>query len=197
MAPFRFDAVAHEYIDIVTGAVYPHITGMLKAAGLVDDQWYTEASRDRGSGVHRLTADYDLGAITREDVVLVDSPYKAWLLAHVQACDILQPDWTAIEEPLVHPTFQYGGRPDRVGTLYGARAIVEIKSGSPEPAHAVQLALQALLVAPEEGLPAETIQRYALYLKGNGRFTLQHFPDHRRDFARARDVIRQCCGGGR
>lgn len=190
---FRFDARSHEYLSPDTGEVYPHITGMLKAAGLVDDRWYTDASRERGSGVHKLTADYDRGFIPREEVPQVDSPYKGWLQAHVAACDIVQPSWSSVEVALLHPEFRYGGRPDRAGLVYGARAVVEIKSGDPEPAHAIQLALQAMLLASVERLPAESIQRYAMYLKGNGRFKFHHFPNHR-DFAEARRIIRTCCG---
>lgn len=191
---FRFDAGRHEYLDITTGEVLPHITGMLKQAGLVDDRWFTEASRERGSGVHRLTADYDLGGIEHEDLPKVDSPYKAWLLAHVKWTQMVRPSWQIVEMPYVHPTFRYGGRPDRGGTLYHSLSLVEIKSGAREDIpHGVQLALQAMLVADEFHLTPETIRRYALYLQGNGRFVFEEFTNRTRDFGIARDVIRQCC----
>jgi len=189
---FRFDGIRHEYVSIATGEVYPHITGMLKDAGLVDDKWYTEESRERGSCVHRLTADYDLGSFEREDLAQIDSLYKGWLSAHVDAMEKIKPTWTKVEEPLVHPVYRYGGRCDRVGEVYGAVAVLEIKTGGIEAAHAVQLALQALLVAEDVGLPAETIQRYALYLKRTGRWTLQRFPN-RADFNQARRIIKLCC----
>lgn len=190
---FRFDAASHEYVSIETGETFPHITGMLKDAGLVDDRWYTDESSDRGHYVHTLTAQYDLGAIDREDLIQVDSPYKGWLVAHVEAMNLIRPQWVSVEEPRVHPVFRYGGRPDRYGRVYGAMANCELKSGDPEPAHAIQLALQNLLLEPEVGLPAETIPRYALYLRRTGRWTLQTFPDTRRDFAKAREIVRRFC----
>lgn len=190
---FRFDATAHEYLSIDTGEVYPHITGMLEQCGLVDRRWYTAASCERGSCVHRLTTDYDLGAIAREDLPTVNSIYKGWLAAHVKAMDIIRPAWQHIEEPMVSAQYRFGGRPDRVGRVYGAIAVVEIKSGAPEPAHAIQLALQALLVAPDLKLPPESIPRYALYLKNTGRFKLETFPNTRKDFAEAKRVIHRCC----
>lgn len=193
MFPFRFDAEQHQYLSIETGEVFPHITQMLEDCGLVDSRWYTDAARTRGSCVHRLTSDYDLGSIVREDLPQVNSIYKGWLAAHVWITDKVKPRWLHVEEPRVHPQFRYGGRPDRVSHVYGALAVVEIKSGEPEDGHAIQLALQAILVAPELKLPAETIPRYALYLKGTGKGTLTAFPNTRRDFAKAREIIRRCC----
>lgn len=189
MVAFRFDANNHEYI--VDGAVIPHITGMLEATGWIDDRWYTEESCERGGCVHRLTADYDLGALDVESCI---SKYRGWLLGHVTAMQILQPRFTHIEEPLVSDREGlYGGRPDRAGLLMGASGVLEVKSGGIEKGHPIQTALQAILVAPEMGLPPESLLRYALYLRDNGRFHLEPH-DKRGDFDKARDVIRHCCG---
>lgn len=124
---FRFDSLNHEYIELQTGVVLPHITGMLEATGWIDDTWYEEEDRERGTAVHRLTADYDLGAI--EDPADVSSRYKGWLLAHVAAMAIMRPTILAVEQPLVHPTLKFGGRPDRIVIAYGARGVLELKSG--------------------------------------------------------------------
>lgn len=190
---FRFSAGDHAYIDTITGAEIPSITWMLKEAGLVETRWFTDESRERGSCVHRLVADFDLGSLTTEDLPLVNSLYKGFLLAHVAAMDIIQPRWVSIEERRVHETLRFAGTPDRVGTMYGAVAVVEIKSGALEPAHSVQLALQAILVEPEVGIPAEAIPRYGLYLRKTGKWTLQSFPDTRKDFREARSLIKRFC----
>lgn len=187
---FRFDPGPHEYIDTATGAVLPHITGMLEATGWIDDTWYTEESSDRGQAVHALTRDYDLDAL---DVATCHSPFRGYLLAHVKATGIFRPQWIAIEEPQVHPRLRFGGRPDRVGRIYGAAGVLEVKSGDPEKSHAIQTALQAILAADDFRLPADTLVRYALYLKDTGKFRLeQHKNKH--DLDKARDIIRSCCG---
>jgi hypothetical protein len=80
-AVFRFDAVNHEYIDPSSGSVFPHITGMLQQTGWIDDTWYTEESSARGRAVHRLTADFDLGALHVDSCV---SRYRPYLLGHVK-----------------------------------------------------------------------------------------------------------------
>lgn len=188
-AVFRFDAQRHEYIDPGNGETFPHITGMLEATGWVDSEWYTEESRIRGQAVHRLTAEYDLGALHVESCT---SRYRGWLLAHVELMGKLKPEILAVEEPSVHPVNRYGGRPDRVWRWGGALGIPEIKSGTYEKAHPVQTALQAILVAPRYGLKPEMFQRFGLYLRGNGRGCIQQFND-RRDFDEAYRIIKRCC----
>lgn len=189
---FRFQADLHEYVNIVTGSTYPHITGLLKDAGLVDSRWFTDEARERGHQVHLSTARYDLGSYDRKDLITVNDPlYKGWLLAHVGAMDQVQPKWQAVEEPIVHATLRFGGRPDRYGYVYGAIANVDLKTGAKEDSHAIQTALQNILIAPLVGLPAEAIPRYCLYLKSSGRFVLHAFPDTRRDFAKAREILRR------
>jgi hypothetical protein len=192
-AVFRFDALRHDYIDPGTGEQFPHITGMLEDAGYIDTEWFTEESRIRGQIVHRLTGDYDLGAL---DVPSCTSIHRGYLLAHVELMKILRPEILAVEEPLVHPRYRYGGRPDRVWRLDGAIAVPEIKSGDPEDSHGIQTALQAILISLRYGLPAPSILRYGVYLKGNGRYKLEKFKD-RADFDKALRVIKECCPSSR
>jgi len=189
--PFAFNANTHDYFDLELRERIPHITGMLEETGWIDARWYTEESSERGRIVHRLSADYDLGAIA--DPKLVTSKYKGWLLAHVKAMAILRPTWTHVEEPLISRRHHYGGRPDRVGLTYAAQAVAEIKSGAFEKAHGVQTALQAILVEEDVGVPADYIVRYGLYLSATGHFKLEQFVD-RRDLDEARRIIRRCCG---
>lgn len=190
---FRFNARRHEYSLVATGEIIPHITGMLKQMGLVDDRWYTEESSARGTDVHDLTAQYDLGAL---DVASCVSPHRGYLLAHVQAMSILRPEFLAVEQPFVHPVHRYGGRPDRLLILQGKPGVLEIKATVPTKAHRIQTALQAILVERELGIPPEMIERHCLYLKPNGRFILEAHASSG-DFATAREVIQRCCSGGR
>lgn len=184
---FAFDANRHEYVDEERGEVLQHITGLLEAAGWIDSTWYTEQSCERGSAVHRMTADFDLGAL---DPVGCTSGYKPYLLGHVEAVGIIKPMFSHIEIPMVHPRYRYGGQPDRVGLMYGASAILEIKTAIKTDAHPIQTALQAILVAPELSLPPEAIVRYALYLKPNGRYKLEPHTK-RSDFFEAQRIIKR------
>lgn len=188
--PFRFNALRHEYSLPPTGEIVPHITGMLEQAGLVDDTWFTEESSIRGTIVHGLTAHYDMGAL---DLGTTDSIYKGYLLAHVDAMKILRPEFLAIEEPFVHPVYRYGGRPDRLIIDQGRKAVLELKTAVPSKAHSIQTALQAILVERTLELPAEMIVRLCLYVKANGRFSLEEHTS-KGDLRQAREIIRAATG---
>lgn len=184
---FRFDEQNHEYLNLESGECYPHITGMLEQAGLVDDRWYTEESSDRGTAVHRLTADYDLKAL---DVATCTSRFRGYLLGHVKVVTIMQPTMLAVEEPLVHPELRFGGRPDRDCIVQGMRAVWEIKSGVPSKAHRIQTAMQAILIGAEAKLPPESIARFCCYLSDKGKYKLDEHRDAN-DFAQAMEIIRK------
>lgn len=184
---FRFDAAAHAYY--LNGAQVPSITQMLQMTGWVDDTYYTEASRIRGTAVHDLCTDFDLGAL---DPTESTSRYKGWLLAYAAAMRVLRPTWDQIEIPAVHPGFKFGGRPDRKGRIFKLHTVLEIKSGAKERAHKIQLALQAILLHADHPLPPEHYQRGALYVQQNGKYKLD-IHDDPRDFAEARRVIKRCC----
>ena len=184
--PFRFDAELHRYTLLDGGAEVPHITGLLVSAGIVDPQFYTEESRIRGTAVHDLTRDYDLGALPVDGC---KSVYKPYLLAHAAAMGMLKPEILAIESPAVHPVYRFGGRSDRVLKLSGLRGVWEIKSGAREASHAIQTALQAMLDSVECGIPAEHLGRWCCYVKANGKFSVE-VHDSKSDFDVAREILR-------
>ena len=185
--PFRFDAATHRYLDLATGAELPHITGLLNVSGWVDDAFFTEESCARGQAVHKLTADYDLGAL---DVASCVSRYRGWLLGHVTVAGIVRPEWLHVETPAVHPRYRFGGRPDRVGVIYGCRGVFEVKSGVPTRGHQIQTALQAILVADELELPAHAVERFAEYLNDQGKYKIERHVE-RRDFDEALRILKR------
>src|SRR6185436_7553995 len=158
----RFDADEHSYTALDTGEELPHCTGMLHATGwLKGAEFASDDSLERGTAVHKLTADYDLGALELTSCV---SRYRPYLLGHALAMSIMKPEILSVEEPIGHPTLRYGGRPDRVWRLDGVLTVVDEKSGQKNKAHRIQTALQAILVAVEYEIPPELIARAALYL---------------------------------
>jgi hypothetical protein len=185
---FRFDADRHVYT--LNGERRPSISQMLKDGGLVDATFMTEEGRARGSAVHRLTADYDLGAI--EDPASVTSLYKGWLLAHVAAMKVLKPDILEVEEPHMHPRYEFGGRPDRVAKLWGLLCTLEGKTGGRERWHPIQTALQAILIAHRFGLKPDQVGRYCVYIQSNGKFKVERHINAG-DFTRAQALIREFC----
>lgn len=187
MTSFRFDAASHTYYE--DGQVRPHITGLLERGGWVDPRWYTEESSERGRAVHKLTEEYDLGAL---NLVECRSGYKGYLAGHAGAMETLRPTWLAIEVAQIHRDLGFGGRPDREAELWGAVSILEGKSGSKAKGHGVQTALQAILVAPKYHLQPEAIPRYIVYWRPTG---LAQVFEHKAaaDFAEAYRLIRKYC----
>lgn len=191
----RFDKARHEYMDEDTGEILEHTTSLLKKAGEVDDTWLTDEGRRRGTAVHDLTCDYDLGAIDDPKTLKADTlqgDYKPYLLGYVRAMEMMQHEWTLIEEVCAHPFYRYGCRPDRGGTIYGAHGVLEVKTGAIEKHHGIQTALQAMVLGAEWKIPERALVRYALYLKPTGRFALE---EHTRleDFDRAHEIARKFC----
>lgn len=188
--PVRFEAASHTYY--LAGAQVPHITGLLLRSGWVDDRWFTEESAERGTQIHRLTADYDLGALELESCV---SRYRPYLLSHVAAVQVMRPELLAVEEPTIRvgPGWRFGGRPDREGRFWGLLGVLEGKSGGPSRAHQIQTALQAILVAPKYGVKPEALARFCLYWKASGRFTLEEHTA-RADFLEASRILREFAG---
>lgn len=186
--PFRFDEGQHAYTLAETGEVRPHITGMLEKTGWIDDTWYTEESCVRGTAVHRLTADYDLGVLDPD----YTSGYKGWVDAYVEAIGLVRATIVSVEEPLMHPVYRYGGRIDRVVLIAGVKGIIEIKTGGKEKSHQIQTALQAILLSPFVNLPPWAIARRSIYVKENGKYKCPPHED-RRDFDEAHRIIKETC----
>ena len=181
------------------------LSELLDLGGLVTAKdYYTEASRVRGSEVHRMAMNHDLGALSAKE--LADSQYRGYGCAYVSAVAAMQPTtlsgepgWEEIEIADYHPTFRYGCRKDRLGIVrfkgekVGRRSIVEVKSGAKcEKAHGAQLALQAIVAEVRYGLPAKMWQRIALHLTDTGRWTPWVYEDHR-DFDQAHNLIGRFC----
>ncbi len=185
---FRFSKA--EYVYTLNGVELPHVTTMLSDCGYIDEQWFTEEGRERGSMVHDLAASYDLGAI--EQPAAVECIYKGWFLAYVQAMRQLEHHWQFVETAMVSLRYRFGGRIDRGGVVWGAKSVVELKTGQRHPATPIQLALQAILVAPEWHLPPEAIIRYELDLKKTGKCVLYEHKA-KADFDKAYEVIQVCC----
>lgn len=185
---FRFDSAQHRYF--CEGLERPHITGLLESAGLVDDRWYTEESSIRGQAVHRLTADYDLEALEPETLV---SSYRGYVLGHVAAMKLIPHEWDHVEEPRMHPVYLFGGRPDRVGRIYGLQGVLEIKTtAGVDHAHEIQTALQVILAGYGHAVPREQWWRGALYLRPDGKWKLLEHRN-RRDFDEADRILAKFC----
>lgn len=161
-----FDAERHAYL--LDGREIPSVTQILAAEGIIQGQWYTEEGRTRGEHVHLALRYHDEGRLDEATVSDEIRPYlDAWkrFLADTGFIAL------EIERPFVHAALRYAGTPDRTGWMDGDRtlSVLDIKTGSPEPWHALQTAAYAV------GLGKRTARRWSVYLRPNGAYRLvQH-----------------------
>jgi hypothetical protein len=71
----EFDEASHTYY--VDGIEQISVTQVLKVAGLIDDRWFTEYGRWRGSAVHKACQYFDEGDIDRRTLDPAVKPFVA------------------------------------------------------------------------------------------------------------------------
>jgi len=166
MTGLVFDPERHAYI--LDGRVIPSVTQILTAEGIINGQWYTEDGRRRGGHVHLALRYLDEGRLDEDSVTDEVRPYlEAWQRFISETGFIC----LQIEQPFADRNLGFAGTPDRVGWMDGDKtlSIIDIKTGAPEPWHALQTAAYAV------GLGKRTARRWSVYLKANGSYRLvQH-----------------------
>ena len=167
MGNVKFNAERHIYT--VDGTERVSVTQALSMVGVIDKTWYTDHGRNRGTAVHDALMyddENDLDEVGLDKEVL--PRLRAWRKFKVESgIKILQS-----EIPVAHPDLPYAGTPDRVVEWKGIKGIIDIKSGGKESWHALQTMGYALCFD-------EPMDRYSVYLKGNGRYTLEKHIDRR------------------
>ena len=166
MTGLVFDPERHAYI--LDGRVIPSVTQILTAEGIINGQWYTEDGRRRGGHVHLALRYLDEGRLDEDSVTDEVRPYlEAWGRFLSETGFIC----LQIEQPFADRNLGFAGTPDRVGWMDGDKtlSIIDIKTGAPEPWHALQTAAYAV------GLGKRTARRWSVYLRPNGAYRLvQH-----------------------
>jgi hypothetical protein len=116
---------------------WPHVTEILRDAGLVSTEWMTDEDRDRGTAVH-LAIKYLLeGTLDRSSL----DPTVAPRLAQFERFMVeVKPVVHAVEERVFHPLYLYQGTLDLRVTINGRRGVVDVKGTTPSEFHGPQLA---------------------------------------------------------
>jgi hypothetical protein len=163
----RFDEAEHRYY--LGNRELPSVTGILKAAGLVDDRFYTEESRLRGTYVHTACCLLDEDDLEIESLDEVLRPYVE---AYAAFKSVARPTWQFVEHRVCDDVHGYAGTLDRAGIVNGKPLLIDIKTGTVPPWVALQTA------AYRRCLPGgHTYRRAALHLKADATFNLIELPD--------------------
>ena len=177
-----FDKDQHIYS--LGDRILPSVTEIMRGAGIVNDRWWTEAGRWRGSAVH-LACWYD------DQNDLDESQLDQVLRGYVDAYRQFRSDTgfvpTEIETPIYNDLLGYAGTPDRIGKLNGGRlCLPDLKSGAPSKVTRYQtVAYVACLPSPRKYV------RMEVRLQHTGKYSLQVYEpkDYEKDFRIWQSVV--------
>lgn len=160
-AVLQFDEAAHRYT--LGGRELLSVTQALQEGGLIDKQWYTDESADRGTRVHAaVQAFHQDGAVPDDHTA---SFFDAYLAFQMDAGF----DIDAAEERVCDPLLGYAGTLDLRGRFRSQMSgvdLIDIKTGTVPEHVGYQTAAYARLIT---GTPK---RRWALHLKATGRYAL-------------------------
>ncbi len=152
------------------------VTETLVDAGMIDRRFFTEESRTRGKYVHTAAEMIDRGTL---DWDALDDTLRPRCEAYAKFCRDANPEILLTETPMHHPVYFYAGTPDRIVKINGTRMLIDLKTGVPVPATALQLAAyKELIRANGTGFCSKCS---ALYLRDDGSYKLHEYPDHARN----------------
>jgi len=129
----HFDAIEHKFT--MGGTTIPSVTQILKSEGWIDDRWYTEDGRKRGTNFHLATEWLDKGIL---DWTTVDGDNLPRLGQYENA--IRELDIKMLKaEVIVHKGKLWAGIVDRFAKFQGEPTVIELKSGQPAIADKLQI----------------------------------------------------------
>lgn len=155
---------------------WPHVTGVLKGVGLIDTTFLSEFGRDRGTAVHQATALDDVADLDEGSVDPHVAPYlAAWRRFRAESSPITFPK---IEHRVRHELYGYLGTADRVARFRGSDWVIDLKTGGPEPWHALQLAAYALAYLGRTSLAGSGVRCAAVYLRDDATYRFMPYEDY-------------------
>ncbi len=165
-----FDEARHQFF--YQGDLVPSVTHILKDLGFYgsNSRFWTEEGRDRGSAIADAIDQDVRGVLDKGSLGLDNQPYFEAYQMWRHECRIKK--IYSSEEIVFSKRYGFAGILDLRCRHKDLMSIVEIKTGSPEKWHSIQVKGYSLA----HGKHAET---YLLYLKKNGsyKFTQTAEPD--------------------
>lgn len=157
----------HEY-DF-NGKKYAGVTRILQECGLIDITYFTEETAMRGTYVHECLKMLDKNV----PLLMLDigPDIEGYINAYRQFKKENDYKVIEIEKSYVNKDFGFAGTLDRICTINGSDCVLDIKTGTKQPWHGVQLSGYKLLTG--EG----SFLLRALYLSNNGKYRLESYKD--------------------
>lgn len=172
----------HKYMD-EEGNIIPSVTEIIS---MISGDAYRninpavlEHAAEKGRLVHEWCEQFDYGC--EEDQV--PSELEPYCRAYMDFCRDYRPEWTAIESMVycnVTETGEgYAGTVDRIGKIDGKLCVVDIKTiASPTTKDHIKVCCQTAAYSMASNVWGE---RYALYLKPDGKYRLLDCKEYERE----------------
>jgi hypothetical protein len=183
----EFDAERHLYR--LNDQPAPGCTRILTGLNLVDDRWFTEESRQRGSAVHAAVHYWLEGALDWESV---DNRILGYVEGAIKLIEELKLEIEKVEHRVGSEIHGFCGMLDFRGKIHGEPTILDWKSGPVVDTTGYQLSGYEIASREEEGQP-DRFRRIGVQLHGDGTFPKpRHFTKHtdERRFLAALDLYR-------
>lgn len=143
-------------------------TRSLALANCVDFQWVETEDLWRGHEVHKIVEYLLKGTLDRSTVPDDRKGYLAAAEKFLRETSFIP---TAVEQRVQNLELRVRGRVDAAGMMRGRRIVIDFKTGSINPAVALQLCLGGFCLDPNKWW-----ERSAVLLKSNGQYSLKNFP---------------------
>lgn len=178
---FSFSEADHVYR--LDGSPIPGFSEILKDVGIVDlsgiPHDILEKARQRGTFVHQATQYLEEGTLDWDTIT--HSDIRNRILAWARFIEQEGFKSVLMEKPIYHRVFRYGVTPDRLGLIDGGTAaVVEIKNTANQASYwKYQTAAQVHALWSHGAIDCapEKVLRFAVNLKGDGTYHVQHHHD--------------------
>lgn len=140
----------------------PGVTDILKVAGVIDTEWFTEEHTRRGKRVHIATAMHDEG----RPVPGLEPELQGYLAAWCKFLDQTKAEIISIEDRVWSAAWGVAGTLDRRLGINGWTTTGDIKTGGPAPWHKLQTAGYGVCQGTRR-------PRMCIYLKPDGTYKIE------------------------
>ena len=144
-----------------------HVTDAIPFSGDSDSPAMIAAC-ERGTRVHKIAEDYDLGKPLNVEPMYAGY-FVAWqMFRSTTGAEILE-----VELRIEDETLGCVGTIDRIATISGALWVLDIKTGGPWPTHGLQTACYEAMYRRARGVPvSRKIRRACVHVSGDGSYQM-------------------------
>lgn len=158
-----FHDITHSYFW--NGKRVPSVTEILRGAGVIQTEFSSPQALEKGKVVHEILEFMDKGVLVFESI---DQRLKGYVEGYEKYKQESKIEIFDVERQLYNEDYEFAGTLDRLAFFNKELCIIDIKTGEPEPWHALQLAAYELALK-------EPVRRFGLYVREEGTYKVKEY----------------------